>query len=161
MRAVIRSCLGMALVYCLKWVQLSCVLSILLQRFLKTIIFVVSLSFLSLFHSCHYIKFIEPNAGCAFARMKRFLFVLWQVPLPSFTNEKEYHKYPGPAAPHDVTPPALFFLPGFPARFAPDRARVCARPKETGFPTGPVSGPWLFSTAEPRTSNSSSCPWGW
>ena len=75
--------------------------------------------------------------------------------LPPFTNRKEQHQYPDLW--RHMTPPHQRFFPSriFP-RCVPSRARVCTRPVRTGSPTGPVFGPWLFSTAEARTSNSSS-----
>ena len=78
---------------------------------------------------------------CALFPNETLPFCTATAPPPPCTNEKEYHKYPGPAAPHDATPPAVPPLPDFPARCVPGRARVCTRPKETGSPTGPVFWP--------------------
>ena len=87
-------------------------------------------------------------------KRRRSLYVRWQVP-PSIYKQKEYHKYPGPAASHDVTPPAVFprIFPQDASRAEREFVRAQRRP---GLPRDQFSGPWLFSTAEARTINSSS-----
>ena len=81
--------------------------------------------------------------------------VLWQVPPPIY-ERKENHKHPGPAAPYDAIPPAVLVLPRiFPHDVSRTERGFLRARRRPGLPRGQFSGPWLFSTAEARASNSS------
>ena len=86
--------------------------------------------------------------------MKRF-FMYCDRPLPPFTNEKNTTSTPDLR--RHMAPPHQRF---FPSRIFPhdaprtEREFVRAR-RRPGLPRGQFSGPWLFSTAEARTSDSS------
>ena len=73
------------------------------------------------------------------------------------TGINEYHKHPGNVMSHGATPPA-FFPRGFPRTMRPGQSAFFLRAQRgAGLPRrGQLSGPWLFSTAEARMSNSSS-----
>ena len=58
--------------------------------------------------------------------MKRFMCC--DRSLPPIYERKEYHKYPGPAASHDVTP--LRFSPGFSRKMRPEQSASLYAPSE-------------------------------
>ena len=74
---------------------------------------------------------------------------------PPFATRKEYHTHPGPVASHGATPRAFFprIFPHDVPRTEREFTRVQTGP---GLPRDQFSRPWLFSTVEARTINSSS-----
>ena len=93
------------------------------------------------------------NVG-AFARTKRS-FMYCDRSLPPFTNEKNTTSTPDLR--RRMTPPHQRFSPRiFPQDASRAEREFVRAQRRPGLPRDQFSGPWLFSTAEARTINSSS-----
>ena len=94
------------------------------------------------------------NVG-AFARTKR-VYLYCDRSLPPFTNEKKTTSTPDLRR-RMASPYQRFFLPRvFPHDVSRTEREFVRARRRPGLPRGQFSGPWLFSTAEARTSNSPS-----